>query len=176
MAGALGAGAQAYPTFVLLDDAFAHPEAQAGAFFVLGGEEGVEDFPDGIAGDAGAVIGNGDAYAAVRRPFPLTAGGDADFDRGGAGLEGIADEVQEYLAQFAGEAEYGGGGAVVGLNDCPGLGGLAGEESDRGVDGPGEVEWAGRFAIALELMRLASDMGDATELLADSFQNRLAIR
>ena len=28
----------------------------AGAFFVLGGKEGVEDFPDGIAGDAGALL------------------------------------------------------------------------------------------------------------------------
>lgn len=80
---AFGAGVEADVAAVLLHDALTDPEAEAGAFLALGGEEGLEEAIEDRGGDTGAVIGDGDGEtggAEVAGVFRADGGGAAEGD------------------------------------------------------------------------------------------------
>src|SRR5829696_8991835 len=103
---AAGAAAHLHLAAVLLDDALAHPEAEAGALALpLGGEERLEDVAQRLLGDAGAVVLHLDQH--------LTAVGEdhlgvrlardtrrhANRAAGRHRLLGVEQEIEEDLAQ-----------------------------------------------------------------------------
>ena len=92
------------------DDALGDPEAEAGAAFALGGEEGLEEVVADLGRDAGAVVDDFDDGAGFEW---LVSGIDAgplrdDADQDGAAFAGcfggVGDEVGEDLAEFGGES------------------------------------------------------------------------
>ena len=91
------------------DDALRDPEAEPGAAFALGGEEGLEEVVADLGGDSGAVVDDFDDGSFFEhlagRVEAGVLGDDADQD--GAALAGclggVGDEVGEDLAEFRGE-------------------------------------------------------------------------
>ena len=61
--GGIGVALDGDGTAVFFDEAFADPEAEAGALLSLGGEEGLKELGEGGFGDAGTGIGDGDEDA-----------------------------------------------------------------------------------------------------------------
>src|SRR6202012_5174637 len=150
-----------------------YPQAQAPAFFILGGEEGLVE-PAGHGGaNAGSVVGDGDPHAAARGPFGVAALGHADADLAAAGFERVDEDVREHLAQLAGQAEVACGGAPLDLDGRFLARGLPGRVFDfapcglhRLVDYVAKVEVPGRGPAAVELERLLGNVRDALDLLA----------
>ena len=56
--GAIDAAFELNRAGVFADDALRDPQAEAGAAFALGGEEGLEEVVADFGGDSGTVIGN----------------------------------------------------------------------------------------------------------------------
>ena len=87
---------------VLLDDAVAHGEPEAGAASRgFCGEKGIEDAVQIFAGNAAAGIDDFHFHRAVVRRR-------ADFDdaAGGHGIARIHEEIQEHLLQSVGRAQH----------------------------------------------------------------------
>ena len=87
-----------------LDDPGTDAESESGAVG-LGGEEGVEEAALDLRRDARAEIADGEAHH--RGGLPIDAdvaqfGGERDGGSGGAGIGGIADEVDQHLAKLLG--------------------------------------------------------------------------
>ena len=87
-----------------LDDPGTDAESESSAVG-LGGEEGVEEAALDLRRDARAEIADGEAHH--RGGLPIDAdvaqfGGERDGGSGGAGIGGIADEVDQHLAKLLG--------------------------------------------------------------------------
>src|SRR3989338_369136 len=95
-----GARAAVDGAAVLLDDAVADGQAQAGApAGGLGGEEGVVDLAQVLRGDADAGVADLDLDAAV-----VVAGADGELAALRHGVAGVDQQVQEDLLELAGVA------------------------------------------------------------------------
>src|SRR6202044_952857 len=85
--------AEADGAFVLLNDAFADPEAKASALGGLGGEKRLKEAPRIFVANTVSGVADGDGDAA---PLGIPVGGVGDTEAEGSarrhGLNGIADE------------------------------------------------------------------------------------
>jgi len=87
---------------VTINDLVGDPEAETRACRSLGGEEGVKDLAHGLGLHAAAGVGHSyaNAFLCVGR-VGCGANAQQDSTWPGNGVEGIADEVDHDLAQFA---------------------------------------------------------------------------
>ncbi len=156
---------------MLGDDAAADPEAESGALFAFGGEEGLEEVGLDVFRDSGAVVcdaddGSGD-HAVAGAGGVAESGGDADgdFTAGSSGLACVGDEVGEDLAEFGGEAfDVDGGGEVVVHVDAHLVHAVFEEEEDF-LEHLLEIDLDRGLGLAVEAEHGAGDLGDAGELL-----------
>ena len=159
------AAADAEGTAVALDDFLADPEAEAGAGDSLGGVEGAEEAAagDGIHAGAGVREGEDDAGLASS---PVGAGAEAKEQTAAVrhGVEGIADEVAEDLADFAFKA-------AERVTETPArLDGDGGVDDAAVVDreylfGEGnEIDFLRAGSLLVKAKGLAGDGRDAAEL------------
>src|ERR1700693_2968349 len=89
---------------VLLHDAVADRKPQARSFAGgLGGEEGVENTVEQLAGDAHAGVGDLDIHGSI-----LCRGADLDHAAVGHGVARVHEQVQKHLLEAVGRAEHGG--------------------------------------------------------------------
>jgi hypothetical protein len=162
-AGALGGGGlDADVSAMAAEDVLDGPETHAVALLAFGADaEGKEGGKDGER-DSGTLVGDDDFDAVV-------VGGEGDGDLGvgvGAGFAGVADEVEQDLADFAGESVDGEVGAFGFSADFDDEAQLAlGEQTDEeGFDGFGggeQVDGFGNAGLAEEGQRGAADGDDA---------------
>ncbi len=158
------AAADADEAVVALDDLVRDPEAETGAGDSFGRKEGLEDAPESFRGDAGAVIGDGDADAGTAG-FPVVRGDFAERDRAAFadGVDGIADEIGEDLTDFALVRHDEGNGAEVAAN----LDVLAAEagvkQGEDGVEELVDVGAGGAGGAAVKAEGLDGDLSDAVE-------------
>ena len=98
-----------------VDDLMADPEAEAGAAYFFGGEEGFEDFLSGFGRHAGTSVGDGEdeAFASCVPVCAFAAADEETTSVGLHGVDGVIDEVAEHLADLAFEAEDGMGCALA---------------------------------------------------------------
>src|ERR1035438_6415354 len=156
--------AEANGAFVFLNDAFADPETEAGALGGLGGEERLEEAYGVFAANAVAGVDDGDGDAATLC-FAVGGFGDAQAESSARRhrLDGVADEVEEDLAQLARESAHDTGGRVFPLQvDVTGHDGALLEFDDI-IEQIGDGDGDGLFGVAIEAERLARDMGGALE-------------
>ena len=121
---------------MLPHDVAAEGQPQAGALVGgLGGEEGVEDFVDGLLGDADAVVADGHLHP-VFQPLGTEPEGRhiapvaARFPPLVGGVAGVADHIQEHPAQIVRDYfQFAHGRVVVAVDG----------EVEVGVGGPGAV-------------------------------------
>ena len=177
---------------VLGDDAFADPEAESGAAFALGGEEGLEEFAADLFRDAGTVVDDVDAH-----PGPVSYAVGEGSGRQGVGLDpdvggriggkvgvievsigirigggltdgfgGVGEQVGEDLAELGGEAlnvdSFGELGGDVDAERVE----AAVEEQEDGLERLFEIDRDGGAGLAIEAEHGARDLGDAINLLA----------
>src|ERR1035437_3175675 len=95
-------------SLVLFDEAAAHPKAQPGTLFTFGGEEGSEKVLADPGRDARASIEDGDADSQARNIGRQTRFAQVQNQLApiGHSFESIADQVGEYLPQFAGKSSH----------------------------------------------------------------------
>ena len=155
-------------SLVPFDDAGGDPQAQTGAVQILGGEEGLEDPPDGGVAHAVAGIGDGDAHAG---PFVSARPAQVSIVRAqqqpaarAHGVDGIRDQVVEHLANVVLEAEHPGPGAVVDLDPDVRVGEASRVEPDDCVDQIAGPDQRGRDRLAMEAQGLGGDLRDARQL------------
>ena len=157
-------------TAVFDEDALRDPQAEAGAAFALGGEEGLEEVFADLGGDSGPVIDDFDDGPAFH---PVYGGGnagalraDADGNRAAlaGGLGGVGDEVGEDLAELGGEPVDGDLGREVGGDGDAERVEAALHQQQQVVEHVLEVDWDGRLGLAIEAEHGAADLGDAGEL------------
>lgn len=154
-----------------LDDFLRDPEAEAGAGDALGGEERFEDAPEGFGGDAGAIVGDGDADAGAAG-FPVVRGEFAEGDATAfaEGVDGVADEVGEDLSDFALVRHDEGDGAEV-ADEFDLLTAEAGiKQGEDGVDEFVDVGEVGAGGAAVKAKGLDGDLGDAVEFFLGEFE------
>src|ERR1700761_3072861 len=72
----VGSGAHADGAAVALDNLAGNPEAQAGAYVLLGGEERLEDAVDVLGFDTGSAVGDDDLHQALVAGWNLLAADD----------------------------------------------------------------------------------------------------
>src|SRR6476646_12217743 len=99
----ISTAADAQDALVFLHDALAHPQAQSGAFGVLGSKEGLKDLRHVFRRNAATIIRHGHSYALALLPVMPMPHTDMDIARPGNSFNGIQNEVANYLPQFAGE-------------------------------------------------------------------------
>src|SRR6202035_2927060 len=95
---------------VLIDDAFADPEAEAGTGDLFGGLEGLEEVLKNAGADAFAGVGDGEASAWAAVSAGLRTDPDQEPATGVHGLNGVAYEVIDDLANLSFQAADPGGG------------------------------------------------------------------
>ncbi len=165
MLGALSGGTDADVAAVLVDELLADPEAEAGAYRALGGEEGVEHLFGSGGGDAVAAVRDGETDSWLAGGG-IEGGGGPDDDAAVMtdGVERVGEQVGEDLAELAGDAEDLERGFAL-LDDGGPVGldfGL--EEVDDGGYQIGSRVAGGGGELAVEAEGLAGDVGDAHEL------------
>src|SRR6201996_653200 len=152
---------------MLVDDGLADPQAEAGTGCALGGEEGLKDARLGGLVYAASCICHGDVYA-LRAGKRLLTNRGAEGEAAAIplhGIDGVADEVGEYLTDLAVVGLYGGQFAIAPLDGDRIAAQARLVEGDHafqqivhvGVHRPG--------ALAVEAQGLGGDVGDAVELL-----------
>ena len=92
---------------MLQDDLVAHPESEAGSCNFFGREEGLEDVLADLGLHACAGVGNGKADSGLLWVLPIagTAGAQQQAATCAAGVDGVAHQVGEHLADLSGKAE-----------------------------------------------------------------------
>src|SRR4051794_17369223 len=98
-------GADAYSAALFFNNAARDPQSEAGTFLAFRGKEWLEELVAVLRRDAGTVVGHRDRHPGCPGT-PVARGTDAqgDFPIRRRGIKRIADDVQQYLAQFAREA------------------------------------------------------------------------
>ena len=106
---------------MLLDDAQRNPETQASAGNAFGREEWLKDAAQGFSGHAMAAVGHGNANAfASSAPVCGFARAQRHFAAAAGGIQRVANQVGEYLAQFAFKGQQRRSGTVVADDLHPG--------------------------------------------------------
>src|SRR5215467_14571098 len=93
-------------TVVFLHNSFAHPQAKAGAFFSLRGEEWLKDSGSVFFGDSLAVVSNGDANTKPFRISSVVREGEGDSNNCAVRIHHIHDEVSQQLTDYAREPSH----------------------------------------------------------------------
>src|ERR1700733_13294262 len=152
--------------FVFLDDALADPETQPGAFGGFCREEWLKQAPGVFLADAASGIDDGDGDASPSR-LGFCHIGDAEAERAAVrhGLDGVADEIEKDLAQFAGKATRETGGGVFPLQGDAVDGDRALLEFDDIVEQIGHRDGDGLLGVAVKTQGLAGDMRGSLEFL-----------
>jgi hypothetical protein len=96
VASGAGGAAATNPAIVLFDDGFGDGKTQAGASSVLGGKERFEDARGHRIGDSVPVIDHKDS-----RFFPAACDAETECSVDREGIDGIRDQVGNYLQHFA---------------------------------------------------------------------------
>ena len=157
---------------MLFDDAAAHPKAQACALFTFGGEEGSEKILADSGGDACAGVEYGNAHSPARR-----IGGETGFAQMqnqlapvGHRVEGIADEVGEYLPQFAGKSSHRRRRFEALLDVDVGLADLRRKQNQHALQHVSKIHLHRRLRFAVEGQELSRDLRDAGQFLTGKLQ------
>jgi len=161
-AGLGGAAAEMNEAAMLDDDFVADPESEAGSGDFLGGEEGFEGAFTDFAIHAGTGVSDGEADAGFGGIFPIVrwVGSDEEATAGGS-VDGVADEVGEDLAEFAGEAEEVSGGVITAFDLDAGVVEADAVKAQHGVKQFGDVGAGGKGGLAVEAEGLLGDFRDA---------------
>ena len=182
MRGTGVAALQAKDAAVFTNDSLGDPQAEAGAAFPLGGEEGLEEAVVNLWGDAGTVVGDGDGgscfvpEAMCVRTGVLGSDHDCDMATFAGGLGCVGDEVGEDLAEFRGESINGYiWRKVRGDLDAKGLE-AADHEQEQVVEHLLEVDGVGRLGLAVEAEHGAADLGDACEFALGDIEEVAGLR
>ena len=152
---------------VLVDDVLRDPEAEPGAGGLLGGEEGFVEVAKRGGRHAGAGVGDGETNsgAAAARVAGLADSNEKSarrvFDHG---VNGVADEVGDDLAELAGEDEDAFMPAVLSLDVDLCRTDAALVEGKDGIDEIADPGGGGARGAAVEAQRFGGDVADAREL------------
>src|ERR1043166_1894816 len=173
-----GAAVGADCAAVLLDDLFGDGEAEARAL-LLGGEERLEDARAGLVVHAGAAVFDLDARGGRRfagyAVVPVADGErgalglDDEGGFGGAGVEGVGEEVDEDLAELVGvpvAAQAFGGETTFERRAL--LADLVGDEFEALIEQLREVNFGEReLAAARELRHVERELGEVLDAALD---------
>ena len=171
MSGFAGVAGQLDAAAVLGDDSAADPEAESGALFALGGEEGLKEVGSDLLRNAHAVVGdrNGGAglllVAVCRDAAWLWRDADTHLAAGACGLGGIRNQVAEDLAQLGREGVDGDVGGQIGVDGHALVAEPALHEQKNLLKHLLQIDEDGSLGFAVEAEHGAADLGDAGQFL-----------